>query len=72
MTVDAAAAVAAESARQVSFARVLITIVAGFFYVAGWLPGRVWLGVVFAGLMCRQGWRDSQGSGHAPGTETGG
>lgn len=48
-------------ARQVRFSRVLLTLILGFFWLAGWLAGHAWLGAVMCALAVRRGWRDGTG-----------
>lgn len=53
-------------AREVRLSRVVLTLLLGFFYVAGWLAGRAWVGVVSAAFAVRDGWRDGQGIPREP------
>lgn len=48
-------------ARQVRFSRVLITVIAGFFFAIGWTAGHTWLAVVFCAVAIRYGWREGTG-----------
>lgn len=61
-TLDAAVQQASAQARQVRFARVLLIVIAGFFFAIGWTAGRAWTGAVFCALMVRQGWREGTGA----------
>ena len=49
-------------AREVSFARVMLTLIMGFFYVIGWTAGHAWLGMVMCALSVRRGWIEAQGA----------
>lgn len=48
-------------AREVKFSRVVLTLLLGFFYVAGWMAGRAWIGAVICALSVRRGWLEGQG-----------
>lgn len=50
-----------ERAKKVSFARFLKTVWFGFWYLAGWVPGRIWVGVVYSAFAVEEGWRDGAG-----------
>ena len=65
-TLDTAVEQVTAQARQVRFARFLVTLIAGFFYLAGRLAGCLWFGAVFCALMVRQGWRESAGAQRGP------
>ncbi len=52
-------------ARQVRLGHVLLTLLAGFFYVIGWTVGRLFLGVVWCGVAVRTGWKAGRASGPA-------
>jgi hypothetical protein len=47
-------------ARQVDMARVVLTVLAVPLYVAGWLAGKVFLALAWAGLAVKAGWRDAR------------
>jgi uncharacterized membrane protein len=51
-------------ARQVHAGRTLLTLLAGFFYVLGWLAFRIcavaWLAVVWCAVATREGWREAR------------
>lgn len=55
--------------RKTDYRKVTLLILAGLLYVAGWLPGRAWLGVrivavwaahTWAGTALRVGWTDGR------------
>lgn len=58
-------------AREVSFARVMLTLIMGLFYVIGWsaghawtavawLAGHAWTGSVILAFSVRRGWLDAR------------
>lgn len=51
-------------AREVRAGRTLLTLLAGFFYVLGWVAFRVvavvWLAVVWCAVATREGWREAR------------
>lgn len=52
-------------ARQVRPGRLLLTILAGVFFVLGWVPGRLFLGVVWCCVAVKVGWQAGTGRGPA-------
>ena len=44
--------------------RVLLTLVAAVFFVIGWLPGRLFLGVAWCAVAVKVGWQ--AGTAHGP------
>lgn len=54
-------------ARQVHAGRTLLTLLAGFFFLAGWtaakVVGAVWLGLAWAGTAVKLGWREAREDG---------
>lgn len=52
-------------ARQVNWARVVLTILAFPLYVLGWLAGKGFLAIAWAGLAVKAGWQDARGQ-HGP------
>lgn len=51
-------------AREVHAGRTLLTLLAGFFFVLGWVAFRVvavvWLGLAWCAVAAREGWRDAR------------
>lgn len=56
-----------DGARKTDYRKVFLTILAGIFYITGWVPGRLWLGVrivttwaahTWVGTAIRVGWSD--------------
>lgn len=47
-------------AREVRFGRTVLTLLAAVFYGVGWVLGKAWLGVAWAGVAVRTGWRESR------------
>lgn len=51
-------------AREVQFARTLLTLIAGFFYAIGWLAGKVlgtlFLAVVWSWTAVKVGWVEAR------------
>ena len=47
--------------RQARPGRVLLSLVLGFFYVLGLIPGRLWLGAVDCAVAVRLGYRRGRG-----------
>lgn len=58
---------AAERARQVRFSTSVLRVIAGFFFLIGWMASHIWLGIVFCGVCIAEGWA----SGRPPGQERG-
>lgn len=54
-------------ARQVQFARTLLTVIAGVLYGIGWLAGKVlgtlWLAMVWSVTAVKVGWVEARESG---------
>lgn len=50
-------------ARQVRLGRLLLTVLAGFFYAAGWIVGRLFLGLIWCAVAIRAGWREGRAHG---------
>lgn len=48
------------AARDIRFARTLLTVFAGVFFAAGWLAGRAWLGVAWAAAAVKVGWLEAR------------
>ena len=53
-----------EQARRVEFARTVLTILAGLFWLVGWLAGKslglIWLGLAWSAAAVRVGWSDAR------------
>ncbi len=51
-------------ARQVHAGRTLLTLLAGFFYLVGWVAFRVatvlWLALAWCAVATREGWREAR------------
>jgi hypothetical protein len=51
-------------ARQVHAGRALLTLIAGLFFVLGWVTFKVfavlWLAVVWCAVATREGWREAK------------
>lgn len=47
-------------AREVRFGLTVLTLLAAMFYGLGWVLGKAWLGVAWAGVAVRTGWRESR------------
>jgi hypothetical protein len=51
-------------AREVHAGRTLLTLLAGLFFLAGWVAFRVaavaWLALVWCAVATREGWRDAK------------
>lgn len=47
-------------AREVSFGRTALTVLAAVFYGIGWAFGKVWLGFAWAAVAVRTGWREAR------------
>ncbi|MGH9250131.1 MAG: hypothetical protein ACRD0W_11510 [Acidimicrobiales bacterium] len=47
-------------ARDVQVGRSLLTLIAGFFYLLGWLAGKLVVGVAWCFAAVRVGWREAR------------
>jgi hypothetical protein len=55
-------------ARQVNLGRVLLGLIAGFFWLAGWAAGRLSLAVIWCVLAVKVGWEAGRSRGGPAGT----
>lgn len=46
-------------AREVRFARTVLTLIAAVFYAVGWVAAMVWLAVVWCGTAVKVGWQEA-------------
>lgn len=51
-----------EQAQQIRFWRTLATVIAGLFFLTGWLAARTWLGAAFCFAAVRVGFRQGMGA----------
>jgi hypothetical protein len=47
-------------ARQIEFARTLLTLFAGLFFVIGWVAGRTWGAVAWSAAAVKVGWQEAR------------
>jgi len=57
--IDVAAVTA--RARRVRFSAVLVAVLTGVFYVPGWLAGKLWFCIAWAGCAVAEGFTDGAG-----------
>lgn len=56
-----------DRAREIHFAKTMLTIVAALFYVIGWIVGKVWLGFVWCLVAVKVGFMEAKNG--RPGAE---
>jgi hypothetical protein len=49
-----------EQARRVRVGRVLLTLLAGVFYLAGWAAGKAAMAVVWCAVAVKVGWQEAR------------
>ena len=49
-------------ARSVHAGRLLLTLIAGFFFLLGWLAGQAFLAVVWCCVAVKVGWQEAKAS----------
>jgi len=59
----------ARQARDVRFGRVLLTVLAAFFFSIGWATGRFFLGVAWCAVAVRVGWQAGRAHGEPARTD---
>jgi hypothetical protein len=52
-------------ARQVRFGRTMLLVLAGLFFILGWVPGRVFYGLVWCALAVKVGFQAGAARGPA-------
>jgi hypothetical protein len=51
-----------DEAREIHVGRVLLSLLVGFFWLLGWLAGKVVLGVQFCAAAVKVGWLEARGA----------
>jgi hypothetical protein len=47
-------------AKDIRFWHTIATVVAGFFWLIGWLVSKVWLGIAWCAVAVKVGWQDAR------------
>jgi hypothetical protein len=53
-------------ARDVHVGRVLLTILAAFFFAIGWIAAKTLLGLAWCGVAVKVGWQEARAGGTRP------